>query len=50
MEMKPEYRLPLCYLEATFIPIGFLIYGWTVERGVFWIVPILGAGIAGVGE
>ena len=46
--MKPGYRLPLCCLGGTFIPVRFLVHGWTVEREVFLIVPILGTGIAGL--
>lgn len=31
------------------IPIGFLLYGWTAENRVHFIVPILGTFIIGLG-
>jgi len=64
-EMKPEYRLPPMMVGSFFIPIGreypyyvistFLIkfavfmYGWTAERQVFWIAPIIRTGLVGLG-
>lgn len=49
-EMKPEYRLPLGCIGGVFIPIGFFWYGWTAQAKVFWIVPILGTALAGLGN
>jgi len=40
-EMKPEQRLTLLPLAAVILPAGFFIYGWTAEKHVHWIVPIL---------
>ncbi|KAI1259217.1 bicyclomycin resistance protein [Xylariaceae sp. FL1019] len=48
--MKPEYRLPLLPLGATFVPAGLFIYGWTAQYQVHWIVPIIGEGIGGIGN
>lgn len=48
--MKPEYRLPLLPLGAIFIPVGLFIYGWTAEKKVHWIVPIIGTAFVGVGN
>ncbi|KAI1111051.1 MFS general substrate transporter [Nemania sp. NC0429] len=48
--MKPEYRLPLLPLGAVCIPIGLFIYGWTAEKKIHWIVPIIGTAIGGVGN
>lgn len=48
-EMKPEYRLPPLILGATAIPVGLLIYGWTAEYLVHWIVPVIGTVIIGFG-
>lgn len=64
-EMKPEYRLPPMIPGAYAIPIGcgscsaitcwekltniVFIYGWTAEKHVFWIVPIIGTGLVGLG-
>jgi multidrug resistance protein len=38
----PEMRLATCLFFALFIPISFFWYGWTAEKHVHWIVPILG--------
>ncbi|KAI0449662.1 cycloheximide resistance protein [Xylaria acuta] len=48
--MKPEYRLPLLPLGAVCIPIGLFIYGWTAEKKVHWIVPIIGTAFGGIGN
>lgn len=48
-EMKPEYRLPLMTPGAFLIPAGLFIYGWTAEKQVFWLVPILGTSLVGLG-
>lgn len=40
--MEPEMRLPACVVFACFIPISFFWYGWTADKHVFWIVPIIG--------
>jgi len=39
---EPEFRLPACVFFACFIPISFFWYGWTVDKHVHWIVPIIG--------
>ena len=41
-EMKAEYRLPPMIPGSFLIPIGLFLYGWTAEKQVFWIAPILG--------
>lgn len=48
--MKPEYRLPLLPVGAIFIPIGLFLYGWTAEKKVHWIVPIIGTALGGIGN
>lgn len=48
-EMKPEYRLPPMIPGSFIIPIGLFLYGWTAEKHVFWLVPILGTGLVGLG-
>lgn len=48
-EMKPEYRLPPMIPGAMFIPIGLFWYGWTAEKHVFWLVPIIGTMFVGLG-
>ena len=31
------------------MPIGLLIYGWSAQYSVFWIVPIIGTALVGMG-
>lgn len=47
--MKPEYRLPPLVLSAFLIPVGLFWYGWTTEKQVRWIVPIVGTIFIGIG-
>ncbi|KAF0317308.1 MFS multidrug transporter [Colletotrichum asianum] len=46
---RPEFRLPLMAYSVPVIPGGLLLYGWTAEKGVFWLVPMIGTFIVGVG-
>ncbi|KAK2730951.1 MFS multidrug transporter [Colletotrichum kahawae] len=46
---RPEFRLPLMTYSVPMIPGGLLMYGWTAEKGVFWLVPMIGTFIVGVG-
>lgn len=48
---QPEQRLDLTLTVPTTIalPIGLIIYGWTAEKHVHWIVPMIGTGIMGFG-
>lgn len=48
-ELKPEYRLPFMVYTAPLLPAGFFWYGWTADKHVHWIVPILGTFLVGVG-
>ncbi|RMZ92466.1 hypothetical protein DV736_g276, partial [Chaetothyriales sp. CBS 134916] len=47
-EMKPEYRLDPLMIGAITMPVGLLIYGWTAEYHVHWIVPIIGTALIGL--
>ncbi|KAJ8142603.1 hypothetical protein OY671_004254 [Metschnikowia pulcherrima] len=44
---KPEYRLPCLVCGGVGIPIGLIIYGWSVEKRLHWIVPSVGMCIFG---
>ncbi|KAL3468913.1 major facilitator superfamily domain-containing protein [Aspergillus californicus] len=46
---KPEMRLASCLIAAPFIPISFFWYGWTADKHVHWIVPIIGLAPFGFG-
>lgn len=48
-QLKPEYRLPLIWPGAISMSSGLLLYGWTINYGVHWIVPIIGTGMIGYG-
>ncbi|RFU71727.1 major facilitator superfamily transporter [Trichoderma arundinaceum] len=41
-KFEPEMRLPMMIFYATFCPISFFWYGWTADKDVHWIVPIIG--------
>ncbi|KAF8321174.1 MFS general substrate transporter [Clavulina sp. PMI_390] len=45
----PEMRMPFVMATSFFIPVGLLIYGWSAEHHVFWLVPNIGVGIFCVG-
>ncbi|KAK1765488.1 polyamine transporter 3 [Phialemonium atrogriseum] len=55
LEAQPEIRLkPAVTMPSGIaLPIGLFIYGWTADKGVHWIVPMIGvviftAGLMGV--
>lgn len=49
-ERKPEYRLPPLLISCVTIPIGLIWYGWSAEKRLHWIMPIIGTGFVGVGQ
>ncbi|KAJ5648883.1 uncharacterized protein N7484_002606 [Penicillium longicatenatum] len=48
-QFEPEMRLPTMIIFACILPISFFWYGWTADKHVFWIVPIIGMFPFGVG-
>jgi len=44
---KPESRLVHLFLAAIILPLGFLLYGWTLAYHIHYIVPLIGACVAG---
>lgn len=46
---KPEYRLPPMIFAGLSIPVGLVIYGWTAQYVVHWVVPLLGTLVVGIG-
>ncbi|WFD35945.1 hypothetical protein MCUN1_002816 [Malassezia cuniculi] len=46
---QPEFKLPILMIAVFFAPIGLLIYGWTSEYKVFWLVPDIGLFIVSAG-
>lgn len=45
----PEYRFPALFVGAALVPIGLLMYGWSAENRVQYVVPIVGTGFVGAG-
>lgn len=45
----PEMRLPAMIIFACILPISFFWYGWTADKHVHWIAPIIGMFPFGVG-
>ncbi|KAK6080895.1 hypothetical protein SCUP234_04993 [Seiridium cupressi] len=39
-EGKPEYRLPLANIGAVCLPISLFWFGWTIEGGLHWPIPL----------
>lgn len=44
---KRCHRLFHMLLGSIVLPMGLLLYGWTAEKHVHWIVPLLGTGLIG---
>ena len=38
----PEMRLPACVVFACIVPITFFWFGWTADKAVYWLVPVIG--------
>jgi hypothetical protein len=49
--LKPEDRLPLLITlpSCLAIPFGLILYAWTTDKGIHWIVPQIGTAITGFG-
>ncbi|RSL49539.1 hypothetical protein CEP54_012399 [Fusarium duplospermum] len=49
--VEPEQRLDLRLTVPTALtlPIGLIMYGWTAEKQLHWIVPMIGTSIMGFG-
>lgn len=41
-KFEPEMRLPMMIFFACVLPISFFWYGWSADKEVHWIVPIIG--------
>ncbi|KAM4056633.1 major facilitator superfamily protein [Hirsutella rhossiliensis] len=39
---EPEMRLPDCMWFALILPITFFWYGWSADKALHWIVPVIG--------
>ena len=45
--MKPEHRLPPMIVGGMLIPVSLFWYGWTIEKHVHWIAPIIATAVLG---
>ncbi|WAO88902.1 MFS domain-containing protein [Fusarium falciforme] len=48
-ELRPVERIKTVWYGVGFVPAGLLIYGWLVEHKVFWVAPLVGAFMFGLG-
>lgn len=48
-EVPPEIRLEGLVPSALCIPIGLFWYGWSAQKQIHWIMPIIGTGWVGLG-
>ncbi|CUS08372.1 unnamed protein product [Tuber aestivum] len=46
---KPEYRLPTLLIGGVLITSGLFWYGWSAEKKLHWIMPLIGTAIFGAG-
>ena len=46
----PEYRLPFANIGAVLLPIALFMFGWTVEEGLAWPIPILATVLFGASQ
>lgn len=42
---KPEYRLPCLVFSGIGLPVGLILFGWSAEKKLHWIVPSIGTSI-----
>ncbi|CAE6461347.1 unnamed protein product [Rhizoctonia solani] len=48
-KFAPESRLDSAWFGVPFMPIGLLIFGWTLHTHQKWVIPLVGGFIFGVG-
>ncbi|KIW92148.1 uncharacterized protein Z519_07132 [Cladophialophora bantiana CBS 173.52] len=48
-DVSPEVRLEGLIPAAICIPIGLFWYGWSTDKQIHWIMPIIGTGWVGLG-
>lgn len=46
---RPEFRLPSMVPGSLMLPAGLVIFGWSAQYKVFWIVPDIGLALIGAG-
>jgi MFS family permease len=48
-EIHPAERIKTVWYGVGFVPAGLVIYGWLIEKQVFWLAPLVGAFLFGLG-
>jgi MFS family permease len=48
-DFTPEMRLHIMCIGGFFLPVGLLIYGWSANFQMHYVVPLVGTGIIGFG-
>lgn len=48
-EAKPENRMPFLQIGMALVPVGLIVFGWTTEKEVHWVLPLLGVVIFSTG-
>lgn len=43
---RPEHRIPLAFAARAIVPVGLLIYGWTIEYKQTWVAVDIGMFVA----
>ncbi|KAG0633914.1 major facilitator superfamily domain-containing protein [Tuber brumale] len=46
---KPEYRLPTLVMGGVLVTTGLFWYGWSAQRKLHWIMPLIGTSFFGAG-
>ncbi|KAI9794807.1 MAG: hypothetical protein M1816_002935 [Peltula sp. TS41687] len=46
---EPEYRLPAWMLGSPLVVAGLFWYGWALQAHTFWLIPIFGLTLVGLG-
>jgi len=46
---KPEYRLPTLLIGGVLVTSGLFWYGWSAEKKLHWIMPLIGTALFGAG-
>jgi multidrug resistance protein len=47
---RSEFRVPLMLPGAVMVPVGLLLYGWSAQNRLHWIVPNIGTAIFAAGN
>lgn len=47
---QPEYRLAFANIGAVLLPISLFWFGWSVEQGLSWPIPVLASALFGASQ